>query len=401
MTTDNLYPNALKAGKSLRGWDPKNPYPIRAQTSMVIVEGKPLVKVTYKNGPDAIYTVDELWKLESTLTVENGLPTQVMKKITEYRARKSQDLILKIWNQQGYKAKDYFGKKPSELINAPTLATLIPVSKDTGKSLNTNKAHYSAILTFTAEGPNAYWTLTINEDKSKIQKILWDDTASLSELARVTLDPDYVGALLILTDSKANDRLIASQAKESKEKVTQRYFREAIFSTQQRVGAAMAHHAYHVALSEVLRDAYAKLPMPKGGMHVSHSLYNYEDGLVGFHRGETIKVMALDSIMIIDDGSRVYSKLPSNLMHRITRAEEKLWKAYKETIKGLELTIIEEYNHLAKPRIKGKFVFHSFIVVKDEAKYREFVLNNKNNQTLFSYAESQLEKKKPKITKAL
>ena len=371
-----------------------------ADPSMIILKGKPFIKVSVEGEKDIIYTFEQLVNIQSQI-VENGLGYfhDVGLEVLAYRARVGQKATLEIWAAQGYTASDFAGKTIAS-EDAPTLAKLIPV-KNVGKGKPKKKGALTPVLKFINEGHRCFWALVINEGNDIINKADWDDVASIKKMAQAVLDDEYVGTAFGLKDPNKSSELLKIHQKKQEEKVTLSYFKEAIFSLDQKKGLEDARAEYFGGVDAILKSVYEILHAGSKETYArSMPLANwFKDTRIVLFPNNPNKVVAFNDSFAVSNYHKVYSGLPKEVKADIRKREKVFWENYKKRAHDLGLTLIEDRSRFEPKEFSGAklaVIFHSFLLVKDEAKYYEWAANNKNNKSLFLHAESRIEASKAK-----
>ena len=370
-----------------------------ADSSMVILKGKPFIKVSVEGEKDVIYTFEQLVNIQSQI-VQNGLGYfhDVGLEVLAYRAQVGQKAILSIWTKQGYTASDFAGKAIA-IEEAPALAKLIPV-KNVLKDKSKKNGAWTPVLKFINEGHRCFWALVINEGDNIVSKAAWDDIPSIKKMAEAVLDDEYVGSAFGLKDPNRSSELVLIHQKKQEEKVTLSYFKEAIFSAKQKRGLEEARAEYFGGVDAILKSIYEILNAgSKELLPRSVPLANlFKDTRVVLFPNNPNKAVAFNDSFAVSNHHKVYSGLPKEVKAEIRKREKVFWENYKKRVHDLGLTLIQDRSRFEPKEwdsdAKLAVIFHSFLLVKDEAKYFEWAANNKSNKNLFLHAESGIEASK-------
>ena len=394
MTTPAESPNLLKPNKFISGryYDgrpPKDP-------EVVIVDNEPLIKLYSNDSEPELISFERLQFLDSDLLDYGSWqgPTLFEKLLVE-RVRLGQEVILKSWANEGYTVSELLKEPKSKAV----LGTLIPTLKNPEPGRNKGGI-YKGIMKFVQEDGDFYWALMIKEDKTVLGKVAWNDYPGIERLAKTCLDRESVGVVFSLTDPRAASSLVESKKQKAKEavlqKITKRYFEEAVFSTADKASVidliAKYNSGIDIACKRTKQVEYKNLP------HFVRSAKPIA-GELGLYPDKRRDVVEMQFYVGVQNEYSQYVDQTTTYKGHIRSQEKILWAKFKKDALALGFIVTESsklsaINQWLAPTNKAGaytpfYSFRSFTVIRNEQKHKEVFRNNKTEADLHAYVKKK------------
>ena len=404
MTDAKTYQNAYTTVVGDISWHWK-PELKTLTSSVVIVNDEPVIQVSATNKKvvhpraNKIYTLEELWDVQSGFLVDaHGNTKDLFHEIIKRRGEYGQKIILEVWAEQGYAARD-FVREDLPISESPLLRKLIPSPKIRNKSKN-SQATYTGILSFMNRGADSFWALTIKESQTILSQVQWNDYVGLADLARNVLDEEYVGVLLNIGKPEDSQALLNRKIKIDQNKISRSYFKDALLSDKQRKNILEISEKYHKDLGKVIIDSYGNYNRgkPAGEKAYAMALYPLDRKGVSIHKDKDTSIIAHRLFFELYNHGGRYEQDPDEISDAIMKEDTALWESYKYELHQVGCQIIEaSLTPGSVQRSTGSgngnlaWRFHALEVFVNREKYNEYLSNNSDDYTLYLYAQGKLQ----------